>query len=123
MIVNPNIRKSDWTYDDFVDTMHVKESKDLSEAQRKKIIADLGVVFEAKVEITELEETLNNLGDSFKKHVKSDLSRKITEAIYSKASFTQQQVAGPMPITRVKAKVIVMSEEEMMNLINLIRNY
>lgn len=123
MIVNPNIRKSDWTYDDFVDTMHVREVKDLSEAQRKKIIADLGVVFESKVEISDLEETIKDLGDSFKKHVKYDLSKKIAEGIFTKASFTQQQVAGPMPLTRVKARVIVMSEDEMMNLINLIRNY
>lgn len=123
MIVNPNIRKSDWTYDDFVDTVHINPSRDLSEGQRKKIIDDAGILFQSMVEITELEETLKDLGDSFKKHVKSDLSRKIAEGIYSKASFTQQQIAGPMPATRIKAKVIIMSEDEMMNLINLIRNY
>ena len=112
-------------YQDYMDSYSVvsSNSRDLSELQKKRIIDDSGCLFQAHVEITDADDGISINEEGFKKHVKSDLSRKIAEGVQQKATFTQLKIAGPMPVIRVKAKVIVMSEQELMNLIDIIRNY
>lgn len=118
----PISTKSSWSYDDSVISVSTV-SRDLSPGQKRKIIDDEGILFNVQIEISDLHETVKELGDSFKDSVKRDLSNRITEAVQSKATFTQQKIPGPMPVTRIRGKVIVMSEDEMMKFIDLIRNY
>ena len=122
-IMNPP--STSGAYQDYLDSYAVvsSNSRDLSELQKKKIIEDLGCTFQTQIEITDNDNGISINEEGFKKHVKSELTRKIAEGIQQKATFTQLKLAGPMPVIRVKAKVIVMSEQELMNLIDLIRNY
>jgi hypothetical protein len=115
----PISAKPSWSYDDSVSTI----SRGLSPGQKRKIIDDEGILFNVQLDISDLHETVKEQGDSFKDYVKRDLSNRIAGAIQSKATFTQQKIAGPMPVTRIRGKVIIMSEDEMMKFIDLIRNY
>lgn len=127
MIISPSPPRIDWQYDGTVDTNSSSatfiQTRDLSESQKKRIIEQSKGVFQAQVEITDLEETLEEHGDSFKNHVKVNLANKIAEAIREKATYTQIKIEDPMPVTRIKARVVVMSEQELMDLIDTIRNY
>jgi hypothetical protein len=112
-------------YQDYMDSYAVvsSTSRNLSEFQKKRIIEDSGCLFQAHVEIADLNHAVQINEEGFKEHVKSDLANRIALAIKQKATYTQIKINEPLPLTRVKAKVIVMSEQELMNLIDIIRNY
>lgn len=126
-MISPTSRRppSPGSYQDYMDEYNAvsSNSRDLSEFQKKKIIDDSGCLFQAHVEIADLNHTIQINEEDFKKHIKSDLASKIALAIKEKATYTQIKINEPLPLTRVKAKVIVMSEQELMNLIDIIRNY
>lgn len=96
------------------------ETGQLSELVKKKIISDTNSVLTATVDMTDYEETIQALGDKFKQHVKKSLLDKLLSEIEKKTVFTQQKLDDKM---RIKAKVVVMSEKELMDLIDIIRNY
>jgi hypothetical protein len=95
----------------------------LSEVAKRKIIDDMKIVAKASVDITEMDEFIKENGDKFKNHTKEALAKNFVEMIMQKAVFTQQKIAGPIPTTRIRSKVVIMSEDELLKLIDNVINY